>query len=82
MSEYISHAYRGLDVLKDCTSQILCDGDIEEYHKLYLFLYADDTIITAESECELLAALNAAHHYFTLWKLTINTQKSKVMIFF
>ena len=35
----------------------------------------------AESECELQAALNAAHHNYTLWKLAIITQKTKVMIF-
>ena len=35
----------------------------------------------AESKCELQAALNAAHHYSTLWQLAINTQKTKVMIF-
>ena len=31
---------------------------------MYLLLYADDTIIMAESECELRTALDAAHHYF------------------
>ena len=81
MSECISHAHQGLDVREDCTSQILSDGDIEVYLKLYLLLYADVTIIMAESECELQAALNAAHHYCTLWKLAINIQKTKVMIF-
>ena len=81
MSEFISHAYQGLDVLKDCTSQMLSDDDIELYLKLYLLLYADDTIMMAESECELQAALNVAHHYCTLWKLPNNTQKTKVMIF-
>ena len=35
----------------------------------------------AESEYELQAALNAAHHYCTLWKLAINIQETKVMIF-
>ena len=49
MSEFISHAYQGLDVLKYCTSQILSDDDIEVYLKFYLLLYAYDTIIMAES---------------------------------
>ena len=81
MSEFISHAYQGLDVLKECTSQMLTDDDIAVYLKLYM-LYADDTMIMAESGCELQAALNAAYHYCTLLKLAINTQKTKVMIFF
>ena len=54
----------------------ISDDDIEVYLKLYLFLYADDTIIMAESECELQAALNASRHC-TVWKLAINTQKQK-----
>ena len=58
MSEFISHAYQGLDVLKDCTSQMLSDDDIGVYLNLYLLLYADDTVIMAEFQ----AALNAAHH--------------------
>ena len=82
MSECISHAHEGQDVREDCTSQILSDGDIEVYLKLYLLLYEDVTIIMAESECELQAALNPAHHYCTLSKLAINIQKTKVMIFF
>ena len=83
MSEFISQAYQGFAVPKDCTSQMLSDDDIEVglYLKLYLLIYADDTIIMAESECEMQAALNAAHHYCTLWKLAINTQKTTVMIF-
>ena len=44
----------------------ISDDHIEVYLKLYLFLYADDTIIMAE--CELQAALNASHHYCTVWK--------------
>ena len=57
---------------------MLGDDDIEVYLKLYPLSYADDTIIMAESELQ--AALNAAHHYCTLWKLAINTQKTKVMM--
>ena len=74
MSEFLSHAYQGLDLLKDCTSQKLSDDDIGVYFKLYVLLYADSTIIMAYSECELQATLNAAHHYGTLWKLVLITQ--------
>ena len=44
MSEFISHAYQGLDVLKDGTSQMLSDDDIEVYLKLYLLLYMQMTL--------------------------------------
>ena len=78
MSELISQAYQGLDLLKDCTTQMLIDDDIEVYLKLYLLLYADDNMIIAP-ECELQAALNAAHHYCTLLKLV---KKNKSYVFF
>ena len=44
MSEFISHAFQELDVLKDCTSQMLSDDDIEVYLKLYLLLYMQMTL--------------------------------------
>ena len=39
---------------------MLNDDEIWVYPKLHILLYADDTIIMAESECDLQAALNAA----------------------
>ena len=77
MSEFISHAYQGLDVIKDCTSQMLSDDDIEVYLKLYILLNADDTIIMAETKCELQAVLNAAHHIVLCgsWQLILKKQK-------
>ena len=38
---------------------LLSDDDIEMYFKLYVLLYADGTVIFAENEQELQAALNA-----------------------
>ena len=49
--------------------------------RLYLLLYADDTILLAENPYELQAALHGIHHYCTNWELEINTQKTKIMIF-
>ena len=57
---------------------MLSDDDIEVYPEMYQLLYADDTKIMAESECELQVALNAGYHYCTLWTLAINTQKKKI----
>ena len=61
--EFISHGYDGLH---DITGAIhlLCDNDdIEVYFKLYLLLYADDTVILAESKEQLQAALNSMYLY-------------------
>jgi transcriptional antiterminator Rof (Rho-off) len=39
------------------------NDDIEVYFKLYLLLYADDTVIFAETAAELQSALNAMYLY-------------------
>ena len=49
--------------------------------KLYLLLYADDTIILAESHVELQAALNTMYLYCKQWKLEVNASKTKIVIF-
>ena len=55
--------------------------DTVVYLKLLVLLYADDTIIMAESSQELQAALNGLNHYCQLWKLKVNVSKTKVVIF-
>jgi hypothetical protein len=57
---------------------------IEDVHvmlNLYLLLYADDTIILAEDANNLQCALNGLHNYCNDWKLSVNTKKTKVVIF-
>ena len=49
--------------------------------RLYLLLYADDMVLLAESPQELQAALHGMQHYCTTWRLEVNVQKTKVMIF-
>ena len=50
------------------------------YIKLLAILYADGTIILAESQHEIQAALNGLNHYCKIWKLKINVSKTKVVI--
>ena len=59
----------------------LHNTDIELQLKLFTLLYADDTIVLAETERELQSALDAVHEYCNNMHLTVNTQKKKVMIF-
>ena len=61
LTEFISHAYDGLTNVSDMANRLLSDDDIEVYFKLYILLYADDTVIFAESNTELQAALNAMY---------------------
>jgi len=44
-----------------------------EFLKLFVLLYADDTIIVAENAHDLQNALNIYEHYCTVNKLTIKT---------
>ena len=52
--------------LSDYVKNILSDDIIETYLNLYLLLYADDTVIFAESSSDLLLALNSMSEYCKL----------------
>ena len=51
------------------------------YLKLFLLLYADDTVIFAESAEDLQAALNVFEEYCSEWNLSINVWKTKLVVF-
>ena len=59
----------------------LYNTDIELQLKLFTLLYADDTIVLAETEKELHSALDAVHEYGNNMHLTVNTQKTSHDIF-
>jgi hypothetical protein len=44
-------------------------------------LYADDTVLLAESVAELHSELNYFYEYCEKWNLKVNTNNSKVMVF-
>ena len=50
--------------------------------KLFVLLYADDTIILAENEIELQLALNKVYEYCMMFKLSVNITKTKIIVFF
>jgi len=49
--------------------------------KLFLLLYADDITIMSENEQDLQHGLDILYQYCNQWKLTLNVQKTKVLIF-
>lgn len=51
------------------------------YTKIFLLLYADDTIIVAEDPVDFQACLNSFLDYCNVWKLNINFNKTKIIIF-
>ena len=77
----ISRKYNGLSFLSAETNQYLSDEDVEYYIRVFTLLYADDTIVLAESAEQLQLALNAVYDYCQNWKLTVNTDKTKVVVF-
>ena len=78
-TEYIGTSYQGLNIADTCYPS-LNDEDIALL-KLFVLLYADDTIILAENERELQTALDTVHQYCVLYKLIVNTTKTKIIVF-
>ena len=57
------------------------DEEIMTYFKLYIFLYADDTVILAENPNDLQASLNQMEKYCDTFDLHINVNKTKILFF-
>ena len=55
--------------------------ELNVYLKIFCLLYADDTIILAETPAQLLRALDALNSYCNKWGLKVNIEKTKVLIF-
>ena len=78
---FISRKYAGLSQLSHEFKHFLSDDDVEVYLNIFSLLYADDTIVLAENAYELQKALSAVYDYCNEWHLTVNTSKTKVVIF-
>lgn len=57
------------------------DDSVYIYLKLFVLLYADDTVILSESADGLQSALDVYNEYCKQWKLTVNMNKSMVIVF-
>ena len=57
------------------------DARLENMLKLLLLMYADDTVILADSPDKLQAAINGMEKYCEKWKLKVNVSKTKIIIF-
>ena len=81
LNGFLSSKFEGLQFLSDQTKNVLSDNDTEVFFKLFILLYADDTVILAETASDLQAALNAMLEYCNLWNLEVNATKTKVVVF-
>lgn len=57
------------------------NSDLQSFLKIVVLLYADDTVLFAESEDEMHFLLNDFSKYCKDWKLNINVDKTKFLIF-
>ena len=69
------------EFLKHGCSYINIDAHWDNFIRLLVLMYADDTIILADSKENLQLALNALKSYCDTWKLEINCTKTKITIF-
>ena len=80
-NDFLSTKFDGLKELSQEVNRTLNNSEVDTYLKLYTLLYADDTVILAESETELQKALDALELYCKLWQLQVNLDKTKIIIF-
>jgi hypothetical protein len=58
------------------------EDELFVFLKLFILLYADDTVILSESATDLQYALDNFYIiYCTQWKLTVNVNKTKNFVF-
>ena len=72
----MSEKYNGLTKI---TSSI--NDTLNIYFQIFCLLYADGTILLAESAKKLQIALDGLHTYCNTWSLKVNVDKTKIMIF-
>ena len=77
-SKYIEGKYTGLSI-NNCYPTLL-DDDFAMLN-MFVLLFTDDTIVLTENACELQKALDAVHDYYGMYKLTVNIEKTKIIVF-
>ena len=81
LQQFLSSKYGGLTKLSGCINDNLSNDDIEVFLRLFILMYADDTLIFAESIHDLQLALDSMFEYCSIWGLSVNPVKTKVVIF-
>ena len=68
------------DILESFSSNVDDTLLIDDFN-LFMLLYADNAVLFAKPAETLQNMLNKLHEYSALWKLRVNTDKTKIMIF-
>jgi hypothetical protein len=80
ISVLYEHSY-GLSALLEDVNLSMPNNDSINRMKLHTLLYADDTVLMAESPDQLQSALNTMAEYCDRNNLAVNPQKTNVMVF-
>ena len=57
------------------------ENELGIYLKIFVMLYADDTFVLAESVEDFQVQLNSFGEYCNNWKMKVNVNKTKLMVF-
>ena len=68
------------DLADDLRVQTFDDSTIEDFQK-FILLFAEDTFLMANDVIELQTMLNRLSVYCKKWNITVNVNKTKVMLF-
>ena len=74
-------SYLHLHMAPGITCETSEDVDYVIFLKLFLLLFADDTVLFSNSREDLQDTLNVFETYCDKWKLTVNITKTKVLVF-
>ena len=76
----MTKVYHGINIADICYPSLKSENLV--FLKLFVLLYADDTVILSKNEHELQQALNGIYNYcIKIVYMLINTDKTKIVIF-
>ena len=82
LKAFLGDQVEGLQTFKNMSEGLDISADyVDILYSMFILLYADDTVIFAESPDSLQNAINAMYDYCKNWDLKMNVSKTKVMIF-
>ena len=73
---FIHEIVPGLNAISD-----ELDSRLDIFMKLFIILYADDTVLMTESSSNLQTLLDKFYLYCDTWKIKVNVDKTKIVVF-
>ena len=82
MQDFLAKDLTGLEtIIGESVQANMDDNYVNNLLKLFLLLYADDTIIFSETASGIQKGLSSIKNYCDNWKLKLNASKCKIVIF-